>query len=159
MLSAVVWVQCHIRCVGPRCVRSDYNASRFFLASDLFDESGWHFTLQMQLHTVRAGPFWQLYRSVQAIPDLCRGYHKGYHCFINAAIFRDVSLFEGSIQILDKRTNLTVSIHRQICIISEMEISPYLVKFIASHRPTCNALQLNLPSRTDAMTGDKSIYT
>ena len=59
---------------------------------------------------------------------------RGYHCFINAATFRDVSLFEGSIQILGKRTNLTVSILRQICIISEMEISHYLVKFIASHK-------------------------
>ena len=41
-----------------------------FLAKDSFDEIGWHFTLQMHLHTVGAGPFWQLYRSVQAIPGL-----------------------------------------------------------------------------------------
>ena len=72
MPSVIVWVQCHIglRCVGPRCVRSDYNASRLFLASDSFDESEWNFTLQMHLHTVVAGPFWQLYRSVQEIPGL-----------------------------------------------------------------------------------------
>ena len=114
MPSDIVWVQCHIRCVGPRCVRSVYNASRLFLASDSFYESGWHFTLQMHLHTVVAGPFWQLYRSVQAIPGLWpEGIIIGYHCFINAAIFRDVGLFEGSIQILENRTSLTVLIHRQ----------------------------------------------
>ena len=45
--------------------------------------------------------------------SVARGYHLGYHCFINAAILRDVSLFEGSIQIPEKRTNLTVSTHRQ----------------------------------------------
>ena len=33
MPSDIVWVQCHKWCVGPRCVRSDYNASRLFLAS------------------------------------------------------------------------------------------------------------------------------
>ena len=112
MLSDIVRVQYHIRCVGSLCVRSDYNDSWFFLAGDSFNESGWHFTLQIHLHTVGAGPFWQLYRSVQAIPDLWPG-DIGYHCFINAAIFRDVSLFEGSMQIHEKRTNLTVSIHRQ----------------------------------------------
>ena len=50
--------------------------------------------------------------------SVARGYHIGYHCFINVAIFRYVSLFEGSIQILDKRKNLTVSIHRQIFVSS-----------------------------------------
>ena len=70
MPSDIVWVQCHIRCVGPRCVRSDYNNASRFLAKDSFDEIGWHFTLQMHLHTVGAGPFWKLYQSVQAIPGL-----------------------------------------------------------------------------------------
>ena len=60
--------------------------------------------------------------------SVVQGYHIGYHCFINADIFRDVSLFEGSIQISDP------PIDRQICIISEMEISHYLVKFNASHK-------------------------
>ena len=33
--------------------------------------------------------------------SVARGYHIEYHC-INAAIFRDVSLFEGSMQIPEK---------------------------------------------------------
>ena len=81
----------------------------------VLDENGCHFTLQMHLHTVVAGPFWQLYRSVQAIPGL---WPKG---IIYGIIVSSMLLFSGMSACLKapfrSSTNLTVSIHRQICII------------------------------------------
>ena len=68
--------------------------------------------------------------------SVARGYHIGYHCFINAAIFRYVSLFFSWLHSDSRQEEEPYSIDpsTDIRIISEMEISHYSIKLIASHK-------------------------
>ena len=114
MPSAVVWVQCHIRCVGPRCVRSDYNASRFIFGQWLVLWKWMAFYSADALAHCRSRPI------LAALPkrtsdswSVARGYHN------RVSLFHQCCYFQRC---------------RPVCIISEMEISHYLVKFIASYK-------------------------
>ena len=117
-----VWVQCHIHgASATQFAASITLLSSFWPVTCLIKANAILLYMDALAHASSRPIFGSITEAYEQFL-VCgpRVSHKvpGYHCSINADVFRDICLFEGAIQITKKRTSLTVSIHRQICIIS-----------------------------------------